>query len=93
MSLTLLAYALMALRSARANLSCPISGTPSAIPENILPNKGDVLRYWRLLANTEVEPGLIPTRHEMAAKIASNVFDIWEMASIPTIIPTKGSII
>ena len=68
-------------------LTCPISGTPSEMPRNILPSNGSIIRYWRLLANpnTHSKSGGLPSRHEVVAKVAKEVIDIWFTSSIPTI--------
>ena len=62
---------------------CPRLGIAAEVPQNLLPSTVDVLRYWRLLNDTEWKPGL--ARKDLITEAASSVLNVWERASIPTI--------
>ena len=75
----------LSLRSDLKALVCPILGIPKELEKTYLPRNGEILRYWRLLANIEEKPGKIPSRYELVTRIATEVHGIWKSASIPSI--------
>ena len=75
----------------RAELDCPILGKPADLQRNILPCGLDVLRYWKFLKSSVETPGIIPKRHDITARIAADLSEIWASASLPSI--TAWSII
>ena len=51
------------------------------------PSNGSIISYWRLLANPHTHPksGGLPSRHEVVAKVAKEIINVWLKNSIPTI--------
>ena len=69
----------------RAELDCPILGKPTELQKNVLPCELDVLRYWQFLKASVEKPGIIPKRHNLTAKVAADIVEIWASASISSI--------
>ena len=70
-----------------SELSCPLSGIPVELPKFMLPTNGDVIRHWRFLMYRKPQPGPKVSRAVMCERTASDVANIWQLASIPVIAP------
>ena len=66
--------------------SCSFLGSSGDFPSKIvLPTTRSVLNLRQHLKIVETKPGIIPGRHLLTTRIASDVLEIWESASVPTI--------
>ena len=77
-----------------ASVECPLSGLPAKLPQWELPVNGDVIRYWRWLIRERelLNQGYVHNpKGELYLKIAKDIEERWEKASIPTI-GTQGVI-
>jgi len=81
--------AINASRSSRRSVSCPIFGGPEKLSGRSLPTYKDVMRHYLLcrfeLKVTKKEPPI----YSICQRVASDVLDIWNKESIPTVTQTR----
>ncbi len=68
--------------------NCPVFGAPCELPETQLPTYYDVMKYY-LWVRYDLKPDITakdPTVEEISVIVAGKVVEIWNKASIPTVI-------
>lgn len=71
----------------RQTTSCPVFGLPEKLPVSQLPTYNDVMKYY-LFIKYELKTDKTtkePTVHDISEKLAQEVLDIWQKASLPTV--------
>lgn len=71
----------------RQSTSCPVFGLPEKLPVSQLPTYNDVMKYY-LYIKYELKTDKTtkePTVQEISERLAQEVLDIWQKASLPTV--------
>lgn len=72
----------MATRSA---VNCPIFGEPSELPDNVLPTREQVSKFYSYVRFNKKESRKEPTFAEISEEIAVKLEYVWNKASIPIV--------
>lgn len=71
----------------RQTMTCPVFGLPEKLPVSKLPTYSDVMKNY-LFIKYELKPDKTtkePTVHDISERLAMEVLEIWERASLPTV--------